>query len=84
MVSKVVPPAQLMPVAQELAERIAALPPLAVGLTKVSLKKSMAETDIIAQMVLEIELQDKLLNTDDFKEAAAAFMEKRPAVFKGK
>lgn len=84
MVSKVVPHDQLMPAARELACKIAALPPLAVALNKQALHKSMAQTDIIAQMMVEIEYQDKLLATEDFKEAAAAFMEKRPPVFKGK
>jgi enoyl-CoA hydratase/carnithine racemase len=44
----------------------------------------MAENDIIEQLKLEVAIQDKLLNTEDFKEAATAFLEKRPAVFKGK
>ncbi len=84
MVSKVVPPDQLIPAARELAGKIAALPPLAVASNKHALHKSMEQTDIIAQMMVEIECQDKLMATEDFKEAAAAFMEKRPAVFKGK
>jgi enoyl-CoA hydratase/carnithine racemase len=44
----------------------------------------MSENDIVEQLKLEVVIQDKLLNTEDFKEAAAAFLEKRPAVFKGK
>jgi enoyl-CoA hydratase len=73
-----------MTAARELACKIGALPPMAVGLNKLALHKSMAQTDIIAQMMVEIECQDKLMATEDFKEAATAFMEKRPAVFKGK
>jgi 2-(1,2-epoxy-1,2-dihydrophenyl)acetyl-CoA isomerase len=84
MVSKVVPHDELMTAARELACKIGALPPMAVGLNKLSLQKSMAQTDIIAQMMVEIECQDKLMATEDFKEAATAFMEKRPPVFKGK
>ena len=84
MVSKVVPHEQLMPAAKELARKIAELPPMAVALNKMAVHKSMAQTDIIAQMMVEIECQDKLMATEDFQEAAAAFMEKRPAVFKGK
>ncbi len=84
MVSKVVPHDELMTAARELACKIGALPPMAVGLNKLSLHKSMAQTDIIAQMMVEIECQDKLMATEDFKEAATAFMEKRPPVFKGK
>jgi enoyl-CoA hydratase/carnithine racemase len=57
---------------------------LAVAAHKEALYKSISETDIIEQLKLEVALQDKLLNTEDFKEAAAAFLEKRPPVFKGK
>ncbi len=84
MVSKVVPHEQLMPAAKELARKIAELPPMAVALNKMAVHKSMGQTDIIAQMMVEIECQDKLMATEDFQEAAAAFIEKRPAVFKGK
>jgi enoyl-CoA hydratase len=73
-----------MPAARELACKIGALPPMAVALNKMALHKSMAQTDIIAQMMVEIECQDKLMATEDFKEAATAFMEKRPPVFKGR
>jgi 2-(1,2-epoxy-1,2-dihydrophenyl)acetyl-CoA isomerase len=84
MVSKVVPHDQLMTAARELAEKIARHPPLAVAATKGALNKSMVETDIIEQMKHEIDYQDKMLNTEDFQEAAAAFLEKREAVFKGR
>ena len=84
VVNKVVPHDQLMTAAKELAERIAKNPPLAVAEHKEALYKSMSETDIIEQLKLEVAIQDKLLNTEDFKEAAAAFLEKRPPVFKGK
>ena len=84
MVSKVLPQAQLMTAAKELAAKIAKNPPLAVAVTKDSLNKSMVETDIIEQMKHEIDYQDKMLNTEDFQEAAAAFLEKREPIFKGR
>jgi len=84
LVNKVVPHDDLMRAAKELAGRIAKNPPLAVGLHKAALYKAMAETDIIDQMKYEIEIQDKLLGTEDFLEAARAFLEKREPVFKGK
>jgi len=84
VVNKVVPHDQLMTAATELAEKIAKNPPLAVAAHKEALYKSMSENDIIEQLKLEVVIQDKLLNTEDFKEAAAAFLEKRPAVFKGR
>jgi len=35
-------------------------------------------------MKREVKSQEKLLNTEDFMEAATAFLEKREPVFKGK
>ncbi len=84
LVSRVVPHDDLMKTARELAERIAKNPPLAVGMAKTALHRGMAGTDIVEHMKYEVELQDKLLNTEDFMEAATAFLEKREPVFKGK
>ncbi|MEE8471161.1 MAG: enoyl-CoA hydratase [Dehalococcoidia bacterium] len=84
MVSTVVPHDELMTCARELVQKIAKYPPLAVAITKEALNRSVAETDIVEQMKREVEYQDKMLNTEDFKEAAAAFLEKREPVFKGK
>ena len=84
MVSKVVPHDDLLTAAKEMANKIAGNPPLAVQANKKALLRSMAEKDIIEQMQYEVELQDKLLNTEDFQEAAAAFLEKREPVFKGR
>jgi 2-(1,2-epoxy-1,2-dihydrophenyl)acetyl-CoA isomerase len=84
IVSKVVPHDELMTAARELASKIAKNPPLAVSAHKEALNNSMHETDIIKQMELEIAITDKMLNTEDFQEAAAAFLEKREPVFKGR
>jgi len=84
LVTKVVPHENLISAAKELAGKIASNPPLAVAAHKQALLHSMEETDIIKQIKLEVELQDKLLNTEDFKEAASAFLEKREPHFKGR
>ena len=84
VVSKVVPHDELMTAAKELAVKIAGNPPLAVAVHKEALNKSMVETDIIKQMEHEIAYTDQMLNTEDFQEAAAAFLEKRDPVFKGR
>ena len=84
LASKVVPHENLMTAAKELAGKIASNSPLAVAAHKQALLHSMAETDIIQQMKLEVKLQDQLLNTEDFQEAAAAFLEKREPIFKGR
>ena len=84
VVSKVVPHDELMTAAKELAAKIAKNPPLAVAVHKEALNKSMIETDIIKQMEHEIAYTDQMLNTEDFQAAAAAFLEKRDPVFKGR
>jgi enoyl-CoA hydratase/carnithine racemase len=84
IVSKVVPHDDLMTAAKELAAKIAKNPPLAVAAHKEVLNNSIHETDIIKQMEMEIAYTDKMLNTEDFQEAAKAFLEKREPVFKGR
>ena len=84
LVNRVVPHDDLMKAARELALRIAKNPPLAVAMAKADLYKAMEEKDIVKQMKREEKSQSVLLNTEDFKEAAVAFLEKRDPVFKGK
>ena len=84
LVNRVVPHDELMTAARELAGKIAKNPPLAVQTAKAHLYASMAETDFIRQLKREEEGQDVLLNSEDFMEAATAFIEKREPQFKGK
>jgi len=83
MVSQVVPHDELMKAARDLAERMAKNPPLAVGLAKSQLYQAMAETDMVEHMKREVETMARCMGTADFKEAAAAFLEKREPVFRG-
>lgn len=83
MVSRVVPPHELMDAAGQLARKIAANPPLAVGLAKSQLYRAMVETDVIRHMKWEVGNMENLMKTADFLEAASAFFEKRTPVFKG-
>lgn len=84
LVNRVVPHDDLMKVARELAMKIAKNPPLAVAMAKADLYRAMEEKDLIKQMKHEEKTQEVLINTEDFMEAATAFLEKREPVFKGK
>lgn len=83
MVCRVVPHGELMDAAKELAGRIVKNPPLAVGIAKSQLYQGMEESDMLKHMKLEVETMGRLMGTEDFLEAASAFMEKREPVFKG-
>lgn len=84
LVNRVVPHDELMAAAKELAGKIAKNPPLAVRAAKADLYHAMTTTDILTQMKHEEIAQDRLLNTEDFMEAATAFLEKREPHFKGR
>ena len=68
--------------AYAIAEQLAAKPPLAVAATKALVNKSF---DKVLDQQLEEErmLMQQLGQSEDYKEGVAAFMEKRPATFKG-
>jgi 2-(1,2-epoxy-1,2-dihydrophenyl)acetyl-CoA isomerase len=82
MIYRVVPLEQLMPMALDLARRLAAMPTRGLGLTKRALNASLAN-DLDAQLDLEARLQAEAGATDDFREQVAAFLAKRPAAQRG-
>jgi len=65
------------------AEAFYRIPPLAVGLGKRVVDKSL-DTDILSSLDLNAQIQSMLLRTEDFKEAIRAKLEKREPSFKGK
>lgn len=75
-------PEEVLPRAQELADKVAALPPLAVQGTKAALNRLLGQR---AGEVLELSLQLEAMTmtSHDFVEAATAFIEKRPGVYTG-
>jgi enoyl-CoA hydratase/carnithine racemase len=83
LVNKVVPHDQLMSVTMEMATKLANQPPLAVKLAKEGIRWGLG---------LPMEKKKRwgnlawqfCMGTEDHKEAAKAFLEKRPGVYKGK
>lgn len=74
---------EVLPAAKALAARLAALPPLAVQMTKRGLNKAvMARADEV--MDLSFYLEAISFGTQDLQEAVAAFKEKRPGAFQGR
>ncbi len=73
---------QLMETALATARKMAGQPTKAFAAIKTALS-SAASNSLADQLALEAKLQRELGNSDDFKEGVSAFMEKRPAEFKG-
>ncbi|MFC2067202.1 enoyl-CoA hydratase/isomerase family protein [Chloroflexota bacterium] len=84
IVSRVVPHEELMETAQQLATRIVQQPPFAIELTKRLVYRSMID-DLARHLDWETYAQQLCWRTEDFRESARAFLEKRPQPpFKGK
>ena len=83
LVSRVVPPDDLMPTALELAARIAANPPLAVASIKAGLRRTL-DPDWRDTGRWAIEEITRLRKTEDSREGVAAFLEKRAPIYHGR
>jgi len=83
LVNTVVPHDELMPVTREWADEIASNAPLAVQATKRVMRLGLEES--FEANVHHVYLQLlPLFGTEDFREGVKAFIEKRPAQFKGR
>ncbi len=82
LVSKVVPPEELMHQANELAQKIASMPPIAMELVKKIMWEKI-RNQLREQLLLESYAKSICRTTQDHKEAVNAFMEKRDPIFKG-
>ena len=82
LVNRLVGREQLEPAVRELAERLASGPAAALGAIKRSVNFA---TDATLEEAIEFEfgLQGVMMETDDFHEGVAAFLEKRPPRFQG-
>ncbi|MHB8620280.1 MAG: enoyl-CoA hydratase-related protein [Chloroflexota bacterium] len=83
LVNRVVPPEQLMPVAREIALRLAQLPTTAIGQAKRQLNLGLHE-GLEAVLEEEAKGQNRASQTHDHLEGIHAFLEKRLPRFSGK
>lgn len=83
LVNKVVPAAELEKVTMEIAEKLANAPTKSIGLIKRTLNKALS-SDLDSLLDYEAYIQEIASLTEDHKEGVQAFLEKRPAKFKGK
>ena len=65
------------------AEKLAAMPTLALGLTKAAFQEGM-DCDLNEQLARELDYQFTASESEDYAEGVASFLEKRAPNFKGK
>ena len=83
LVSRAVPPEELMPAAREYARKIAAKGPLAARLAKAVIHHG-ADIEMETALFLEKLAQTVLMGTEDKREGTQAFLDKRTPNFQGK
>jgi len=84
LVNKVVCQEELMKATEELANSLLKRSPVALKYAKRAIYKGLAETDLSSHLDYEASLNRICMDTEDFKEAVRAFMEKREPIFKGR
>lgn len=83
LVNHVYEPAELLPAAEALAKKIIANAPLAVKFTMEAIERGM-DMPLEEGLFLEATLFGVACATEDMREGTKAFLEKRPAQFRGK
>ncbi len=83
LVNKVVPPAELIEKSEEMARKMASKGPLAIR-AAIEAVNSGSDMPLDEGLYLEATLFGTLCATEDMREGTKAFLEKRPADFKGK
>lgn len=82
MIYKISPDNVLLNEAFKIAAKLAEMPTKALGLTKRALNQSLTN-NLKNQLAVEEQLQSAASKTLDYTEGVTAFLEKRPAKFKG-
>ncbi|NIJ58921.1 2-(1,2-epoxy-1,2-dihydrophenyl)acetyl-CoA isomerase [Pseudochelatococcus lubricantis] len=83
LVSRVVPENRLEAEAEDYCRQLLAMPTLALGMTRHLFEVATA-TDLDTYLDIEAHTQSFLNQSEDYKEAIRAFMEKRPGVYHGR
>ncbi len=83
LINRAVPAEELLVVAREWAARLAAGPSLALGVTKLGMRRAL-HTSFRDSLHWEAMIQSLLAQTDDAAEGLMAFFQKRPPQFKGR
>jgi enoyl-CoA hydratase len=83
LVNRIYEPAELIPAAEAMAKKIIANGPIAVKYTMEAIERGM-EMPLEEGLFLEATLFGVACATEDMREGTKAFLEKRPAQFKGK
>ena len=83
LINRAVPTQDLIKSAQELADKLARGPTLAIGLAKEAIWRNLSQ-DIDSALKFEAQSQKACLESEDHREAVNAFREKRDPRFRGK
>ncbi len=83
LVSELVPQGQALARSIEIADRIAAMPPLAVQAIREAMRLG-ADVPLDTALALERRLFERLFDTEDQKEGMRAFVEKRKPAYQGR
>ncbi|MGI8384275.1 enoyl-CoA hydratase-related protein [Robertmurraya sp. P23] len=83
IVNKVVPPEDLLDIAQEWALKLAQKPPVALQMLKLAVNTG-GNTDLESGLIIESTCFANAFSTEDRKEGLQAFIEKRKPIFAGK
>jgi 2-(1,2-epoxy-1,2-dihydrophenyl)acetyl-CoA isomerase len=83
LINRVVPAQELIKSAQELADKLARGPSLAIGLAKEAIWRNLSQ-HLDSALNFEAQSQKACLGSEDHREAVKAFLEKRDPHFRGK